>query len=235
VTAVELTAADGHRLSAHLAEPADPAPRAGVVVVQEIFGVNAHIREVTDRFAQAGLVAVAPSLFDRVERGVELAYDEHGVTRGRDLAWETVPIDDALADLAAAADHLAARVGGPEQVAVVGFCYGGMLAAASAARLPHHLGAAVAYYPSMAAQLLTDDRVTIPLLLHLGDRDQRVTVADGQALAERWPGAEVYRYDADHGFNCDHRPGFDAHAAAAAWERTLTFLDHHLGRGRDAG
>lgn len=230
MTDIELTAPDGHRITAYRTDHAPvggPAP-AGVVVVQEIFGVNDHIREVTDRFGDAGFVAVAPSLFDRIERGVELGYDEQGVERGRELAWEQLPLDQAVADVGATADQLAAELGGAGRVAVVGFCYGGMLAAAAAARLHDRIGAAVAYYPSMAAQLLTDDRVEGPLLIHLGDRDQRVTVDDGRTLAERWPSAEVFRYDAGHGFSCDHRPGFDAAAAEVAWERTIAFLDQHL-------
>lgn len=230
MTDIELTAPDGHRFAAYRSDhaPAGAHPPAGVVVVQEIFGVNDHIRDVTDRFGDAGFVAVAPALFDRIERGVELGYDEHGMVHGRQLAWDDLPLDQAVTDVGAAADHLAAELGGAARVAVVGFCFGGMLAAAAAARLHDRIGAAVAYYPSQAAELLTDDRVEAPLLIHLGDRDQRVTIEDGQALARRWPSAEIFRYDAGHGFNCDRRPGYDAPAAEVAWERTITFLDQHL-------
>lgn len=227
----ELTTADGHRFTAHRAEPVDPpadVPLGGVVVVQEIFGVNAHIRSVADRFAAAGYLALAPRLFDRLERGVELAYDAEGVTRGQALAWDRLPIADAVTDVAATADALAAELGGAGRVGVVGFCFGGMVAAAAAARIPDRIGAAVAYYPSLAAQLLVDDVVRAPLLVHLGDTDQRVTVADGETLRARWPEATYHRYHAGHGFNCDLRPGYDAPAAALAWDRTLAFLAHHL-------
>jgi carboxymethylenebutenolidase len=223
---LEILAADGHRLSAHLAEPTG-TPRGGVVVIQEIFGVNAHIRSVADRFAEAGFVAVAPALFDRTRRGVELGYDLEGVEVGRDLAWNA-PIETALTDLEAAADHLASVLGGAEHVGAVGFCYGGMLAAALASRSARHLAAAVAYYPSMAAQLLVDDRPQRPLLVHLGDTDQRVTVEDGLALEARWPDATFHHHQAGHGFNCELRPDYDADAAATAWDLTLAFLDEHL-------
>jgi carboxymethylenebutenolidase len=211
---LEITAADGHVLTAHHAIPSG-TPRGGVVVIQEIFGVNGHIRSVTDRFAAAGFVAVAPALFDRNRRGVELGYDLEGVEVGRDLAWNA-PLDQAITDLDAAADHLATQLGGPHRVGAVGFCYGGMLAAA------------VAYYPSMAAQLLIEDQPHRPLLVHLGDADQRVTIEDGLALEARWPDATFHHHQAGHGFNCELRPDFDAEAAATAWDQTLAFLDEHL-------
>lgn len=223
----ELTASDGHRLQAHRADSTvdgEQTSRGGVVVIQEIFGVNSHIRSVVDQLAADGFVAMAPALFDRVEPGVELGYDGPGVKRGQALAWETVGIDDALTDIAAAADLLATELGGPARVGLVGFCYGGMLAAAAASRMPDRIGRAVAYYPSLAAQKLPDDVPGVPLLVHLGDRDQRVTVEDGETLRQRWPDAEFHRYDAGHGFHCDQRPGFDADAATTAWRRTIDFL-----------
>ena len=229
MTAIQLSADDGHVLSAHRAEPAGP-PLGGVVVVQEIFGVNSHIRSVADRFAAAGFLAVAPALFDRVERGVELDYDAAGTEAGRDLAWN-LPMDQALADVCAAADALAAELGGPARVATVGFCYGGMLSAATSSRRARHIGAAVAYYPSMAAQLLVEDQPHVPLLVHLGDLDPRVTPADGRQLAERWPDAEFHSYPAGHGFNCDLRPGHDAASSQLAWERTIAFLQANLETG----
>lgn len=226
---IDLTAADGHTFAAYRADPDGP-PKGGIVVIQEIFGVNEHIRAVVDRYAAAGYLAVAPALFDRVERGVQLAYDADGVTRGRDIAWAQPTLDPALADLTATADALAVELGGAQHVGAVGFCYGGMLAAAFTSRASDHLAAAVAYYPSQAAQLLTEDHIHRPLLIHLGNDDQGVRPADGDALAERWPTAVIHRYDgAGHGFNCDLRPGFHAEASALAWERTLTFFGNQLG------
>lgn len=224
---IELTAADGHRFTAHRADP-DGTPLGGVVVIQEIFGVNEHIRSVADRFAAAGFVAIAPALFDRVERGVELAYDADGTARGRAIAWEQLEVDTPLRDLTATTERLGAELG-VAHVGAVGFCYGGMLAAALASRHPDQLAAAVAYYPSQAAQRLVDDPEVHPLLIHLGNEDQGVTPADGDTLAARWPGAEVHRYDgAGHGFNCDLRPGFHAEASALAWDRTIAFLTREL-------
>lgn len=223
-----LTAADGHTFSAYRAEPGTE-PVGAVVVIQEIFGVNRHIRDVADRFAAAGLLAFAPALFDRVEPGVELDYDADGMAKGRSIAWEQLSIDHALADLTVTADALAESVG-PGRVGTVGFCYGGMLSAALASRAPEHIGAAVAYYPSRAAELLTDaDQVHRPLLIHLGEEDGNVTPEQGDTLAARWPDAEVVRHaGADHGFNCDLRASHHPAAAAAAWERTISFLHDHL-------
>ncbi len=134
MTDIEITADDGQRLSAYRSDPAG-TPLGGVVIIQEIFGVNSHIRSVADQFAQAGYLALAPALFDRVEPGVELAYDAEGVERGRELAWN-LGIDDSMRDVAAAADVLAAEVGGARHVGAVGYCYGGMLAAAASSRVP---------------------------------------------------------------------------------------------------
>lgn len=226
---IELTAEDGHVLTAHRSDPVG-TPRGGVVVIQEIFGVNDHIRSVADRFAEAGFVAVAPALFDRVQPGAELAYDAAGAEAGKDLAWN-LPMDEPLADLTATADLLAREVGGAGAVATVGFCYGGMLSAAMASRRARHLGAAVAYYPSMAAQLLVKDQPHIPLLVHLGELDTRVTPADGAALAARWPEAAFHTYPAGHGFDCDLRADHHPEASAEAWDRTITFLQANLEGG----
>jgi carboxymethylenebutenolidase len=223
---IELPAPGGHHFAAYRAEP-DGEPLGSVVVIQEIFGVNHHIRSVVDRFAADGYVAVAPALFDRIERGAEFDYDADGFQRGKTLAWEQLPLDDAVTDVATTAAALAAERGGP--VGVVGFCFGGMLACALASRKPDDLGAAVAYYPSRAAQLLTDDVPGVPLMIQVGDQDHGVTPADVDTLAARWPAAEVHRYpSAGHGFNCDLRGGFDPDASAQAWERTLAFFASHL-------
>ncbi|MGI8754819.1 MAG: dienelactone hydrolase family protein [Acidimicrobiales bacterium] len=227
---IELTGPDGHSFSAYRADPAGPAVD-GVVVIQEIFGVNRHIRSVADRFAAEGFVAVAPALFDRVERGVELEYDMDSAIKGVGIAWEQLPLDDALADATAALDALADELGGPGRVGAVGFCFGGMLAAALASRAADHLGAAVGYYPSRAAKLLVDDVGGAPLMLQLGEQDESITAEDRQTLAERWPEATLHLYaGAGHGFNCDLRDdGFDPDASALAWGRTIGFLSDRLG------
>ncbi len=231
---IELTAPDGHRFAAYRADP-DRPPNGGVVVIQEIFGVTAHIRAVADRFAAEGFVALAPSLFDRIERGAAFGYDPDGIARARTLAWEELPLDAAVGDVSATVAALSTELGGPGRVGTVGFCYGGMLSAAVASRSPEDLGAAVAYYPSQAADLLTDDVPSVPLLVHLGDRDQRVTPEDGRTLEARWPTAEFHHYDAGHGFHCDERPDHAPDAAEHAWQRTVAFLDAHLGHPTGAG
>lgn len=228
---IELTASDGHRFTAYRADPSGD-PIGGVVVIQEIFGVNDHIRGVVDQYAEAGFVAVAPALFDRVERGIELDYDAEGTESGRDLAWEQLTVETAIADLGATVGALADQLGGSPRVGTVGYCYGGMLAAALASRSPGSIAAAVAYYPSQAVQLLTDDVPGVALLVHLGDRDPRVTVEDGQTLMARWPDATFHRYQsAGHGFNCDQRPDFDPEASAVALSRSVAFLTEHLAAG----
>jgi len=230
---ITLTAADGHTLSAYRSDAA--APIGGVVVVQEIFGVNAHIRSVVDRLVAAGFSAIAPALFDRSEVGVELPYDLDGMTKGRGIAWGELSIDDAVADVTAAADALAADVGGAARVGAVGFCYGGMVACATGSRAADHLGAVVAYYPSQSAKVLADDQVQRPLMIHVGDQDQGIPSTDVDTLAVRWPHAEVHRYaGADHGFNCDLRSSFNPEASAQAWERTIAFLTAHIGPGPEA-
>ena len=227
-TRVQLDVPGIGQVGGWLSRPEGPHCGA-LVVVQEIFGVNAHMRDVTDRYAQAGYVAVAPALFDRVETGVELAYDQEGMVRGQAIAWGTLTIEEALADVTATAAALAAELGGAGHVGVVGFCYGGMLAAATASRTPDQVAAAVAYYPSRSAQLLVDDRPSVPLLVHLGDEDQGITPEDGRTLEARWPTATFHRYaGAGHGFNCDQRAGFHAEAAALAFDRSVAFLADHL-------
>lgn len=225
---IELATADEHEFTAYRVDP-DGQPKGAVVVIQEIFGVNPHIREVVAQYAAAGFVAVAPALFDRIEPGIELGYDRGDVNRAKALAWK-MPLEHAITDVATTAQALAEELGGAAHVGVVGYCYGGMLAAALASRHPELIAGAVAYYPSRAAQLLVDDRPGVPLLVHLGDRDTGVTPEDGKVLQERWPTATFHRYEtAGHGFNCDQRPGYDAEAAASAFERSTAFFTGVLG------
>ena len=219
---IELMPKDGHSLSAYRADPAGK-PRGGVVVLQEIWGVNDHIRRVADGYAADGYVAVAPALFDRVERG--LAMDEYTTeTRARGFAvMQKVNHDEAILDIAAAADSLAATL----KVAVVGFCFGGRLAWLASARVPG-ISASVAYYgggiPGMA-----DEKPKCPVILHFGERDQHIPVASVEEFGKAHPSLPIYMYAADHGFNCDQRGSYDAAAAKLARDRTLEFLRKHIG------
>lgn len=224
---IELSAADGQRVAAWQAEPAAPA-RAAVVVLQEIFGVNAHIRAVTDGFAAAGYLALAPATFQRVRPGVELGYSDAEVRTGIGLkaAAEALPAPGVLADVQCAIAHAAAASGG--KVAVVGYCWGGLLAWRAAALLDG-LAAAVPYYGggmTQPAELARQPRV--PVLAHLSDRDQSAPMAGVEALRRAHPQVEVQLYPAAHGFNCDQRPAWDEAAATLARQRTLDFLARHL-------
>ena len=218
-TMIELTTSDGHKLGAYVAEPSG-MPRAGVLVIQEIFGVNAHIRAVAASYAEVGYVALAPALMDRVERGVELGYDEAGVARGRELVAR-VGFDNATRDVKAAADALRAE---GLAVAAVGFCWGGTVALLSNTRLKLP---AVSYYGGRSVPFL-HERLGAPMLFHFGERDPIITPEHVALTNAAYPHAEHYVYAAGHGFNCDQRQDFDAEAAGLARERTLAFFDRVL-------
>jgi carboxymethylenebutenolidase len=217
----ELTAADGFRLAAYCAEPAGP-PRGGLVVVQEIFGVNSHIRSVCDGFAADGYRAIAPALFDRVERGVDIGYTAADIARGRELKAKSAT-DAALRDVAAARDAVA----GAGKVGVIGYCWGGFISWMSAARLSG-FACAVPYYGGGMLDA-AGERPLCPVMAHFGERDAHIPVAGVRQLAAAHSEAQVFIYAADHGFNCDQRGSYDAAAAALARERTLGFLRRHLG------
>jgi carboxymethylenebutenolidase len=213
---ISLEAIDGVRLSAYLAEPDGP-PRGGVVVVQEIFGVNAHIRAVTREFARQGFLAVAPRVFDRVAPGTELGYDEAGVARGRALVAE-LGFDAALRDVHAAAGWLQSQDTG---AAVVGYCWGGTVALLACTRigLP-----AVSYYGGRSMAFL-HETPQAPLLLHFGAHDALIPADHVAAQRAAFPEAEAHVYDAGHGFNCTERRDHHPPSAALALQRTLAFLE----------
>lgn len=220
----KLTAEDGHAFDAAVAGDSDTA-RGGVVVLQEIFGLNDHICDLPRRFAEAGYYAVAPALFDRAERGVKLHYDLEGRDRG--LALKSAVDDDAIFDVSAAI--LAAAAAGP--VVVVGFCWGGSLAWRAATCLTG-LAGAVSYYggelPAKAGLLSH-----CPVLAHFGTRDKTIPIECVntfiKAQADADPAVMTHVYEADHGFNCDARSQYDEEAAALAWTRTMAFLDEVCG------
>lgn len=213
-----LTAADGHVLDAYAVRP--DGARAAVVVVQEIFGVNDHIRSVVDRYAALGYHAIAPALFDRVEPHVELGYDGPGVARGRELAGR-IKWEPAMSDVAAAVDHVAAT--GP--VAVVGFCFGGSVAWRAAAELP--VAAAVGYYGGQIHELI-DLVPAAPTMLHFGERDHAIPGEHVDAIAAAHPDVTVHVYPgAQHGFACDARDSHDPISAAIALGRTVELLVAH--------
>jgi carboxymethylenebutenolidase len=186
------------------------------VILQEIFGVNSHIRAVTDGFAAEGYVTIAPSLFDRAKRGVSLGYTPEDVQQGRGYVLQ-IPMDKILLDINSCINVV--RHAGP--VAVVGYCWGGTLAHLAACELP--VAAAVAYYGSRIVENL-DKRTHAPVLYHFGERDKSIPPEAIEKIRAADPTGEIHVYPADHGFNCDQRAAFDAPSAKLARERTLQFL-----------
>ncbi|KGM57176.1 hypothetical protein N799_10045 [Lysobacter arseniciresistens ZS79] len=201
-------------------EPAGPS-RGAVVVVQEIFGLNSHIRDVAARFADAGFLALAPALFDPVERGVELDYDRAGINRGRALTAK-LGFDRAV-DLVGAAAHSLQAEG--LRTGTVGFCWGGTLAMLANTRLGLP---AVSYYGGRSVPFL-DEPLRAPMLFHFGEHDTIIPPADVALHREKHPGATIHVYPAGHGFNCELRgQDFAPESAAIAWERTTTFFTDNL-------
>ncbi len=222
MSTITLTAADGTELSAHLAEPAGE-PLGAVVVVQEIFGVNDHIRSVADGYAARGYLAIAPALFDRVRPGVELGYDQEGIDAGRDIAFG-MDMADVMAGVEAAVDAVA-HAG---KVGIVGYCWGGSICYVASARLAGKLSAASGYYGGQIMPYL-DEQPVVPLVLHFGELDAGIPLENVDAIAQRWGHVDVHVYDgAGHGFNCDARASFDESAAAVALDRTMAHFATHL-------
>jgi carboxymethylenebutenolidase len=215
---IPLTTPEGP-VQAWLARPLAP-PKGAVVVIQEIFGVNPHIRAVTERFAEAGFTAMAPALFDLVRPGTELRYDEAGVIRGRDYAKD-LGFERALKVIGASARWL--RESG-HRVGAVGFCWGGTLAMLANTRL--HLPS-VTYYGGRSVPFLGEP-ATEPMLFHFGEHDRLIPPEDVQKHRLHHPEAEIHVYPAGHGFNCDERADYDADCSALAWTRTTAFLTEHL-------
>ncbi|MDW8470117.1 MAG: dienelactone hydrolase family protein [Burkholderiales bacterium] len=219
---IELNADDGHTLAAYLAEPAG-APRGGVVVIQEIFGVNRHIRAVADGFAADGYRVVAPALFDRVRRGYEAGYSQPEIQAGIEL-MQKLDWEKTMLDVRAAVAE-AAKAG---KVGIVGYCFGGTVAWVAAARLSG-LACAVPYYGGGMPGFI-GEKPRCPVMCHFGELDQSPTPEQARAIAAAHPEITAYFYaGAGHGFNCDQRASFHAPSAALARERTLQFFRTHLG------
>jgi carboxymethylenebutenolidase len=217
---IEITSTDGHHLSAYRADPATP-PKGAVVVIQEIFGVNAHIKKVADGFAAQGYTAIAPALFDRVRKDVALGYDESGVAEGLAL-MKQLDTDTTLGDIQSTVD----TVTGTGKVAVVGYCWGGYLAY-QAANQVKGLACAVGYYGGGIVDEWRGKR-RIPTLLHFGAQDELIPLEYVKQFRANRPDVSVFDYPAGHGFNCDERPNYNADAAQLALERTLGWLSQFL-------
>ncbi len=219
-----ITSADGFELAAYRAEPEGPA-RGGVVVIQEIFGVNSHIQSVTDRYAAAGYLAIAPAVFDRAERNVDLGYSPDDMATGMGIARGKLDFALVLAD-AVAAGKIAASAG---KVGIVGYCFGGMVTASAAINAADTFAAASSYYGGGTVGLIGTGVPAIPLMMHYGELDAHIPMSDVDKIKAAWTAAEVFTYDADHGFHCDARGSFSPTHAGMAQARTFRFFDKHLG------
>jgi carboxymethylenebutenolidase len=216
-----LTAADHHQLGAYRADPQGKA-KGGMVVIQEIFGVNNHIRNVCDRLAAEGYTAVAPALFDRTQRNFETGYTPDEIAEARKFVanpnWDAM-----LRDTDAAIQDL--KKEGP--VGIVGFCMGGSIAFLAATRLSG-LSASVAYYGGQIAKF-ADEKPRCPLQMHFGEKDAGIPMSDVETIKQKRTDSEIYVYpDAQHGFHCDERGSFHQGASKEAWARTLAFLAKHV-------
>jgi carboxymethylenebutenolidase len=218
---IQLKAADGHTFDAYVADPAT-RPRGAIVVIQEIFGVNNHVRSVADGFAADGYLAIAPALFDRVQRKYESGYSPPEVQAGRDVRGK-VTNEQALADVQAAIDHVkpAGKVG------VVGYCWGGTIAWLAASRASG-ISAVVSYYGGGVPDA-KDEKPRVPTMLHFGETDASIPVDKAKAVAAAHPDVPTYFYPAGHGFNCEQRGSYHEPSAREARTRTLDFFRKHVG------
>jgi carboxymethylenebutenolidase len=225
-TKVTLTAADGFQLGAYRADPKGP-PRGGVVVIQEIFGVNHHIRAVCDRLADAGFRTMAPQVFDRMAPNFESGYSEAEVAKAREfiprLDWAKL-----MLDASAAVDALK-KEGGP--VAMIGFCMGGTVAFIAATRLGG-LAASICYYGGQIVRF-ADNKPRCPVQMHFGEKDASITMGDVETIRQKRPECEIFTYPgAGHAFNRDESASYEPNSARIAWQRTLAFLTKALGNAR---
>ena len=209
-------------IGAYIAAPKG-TPKGGIVVIQEIFGVNQHIRAVTDQFAADGYLALAPRFFDHLKTGVELGYTPDTIAEGRKYVTE-LGVDKTVQDVEAAIEELKKR--GARKVGVTGFCWGGTITWLSATRLKPD--AAVAYYGG-GIYGTKSETPKVPTMMHFGDKDMHIPMAHVNELRKLHPGVQIFDYPADHGFHCNERGSWDAAASKQAMARTLEFFGKHVG------
>ena len=215
---ISLTASDGHTLGAYVGEPSGTA-KGGLVVIQEIFGVNSHVRNLVDEFAAAGYLAIAPALFDRVEPGMDLGYDETDFALARETRGK-LKDDGILADVDAAAKHVASA----GKVGLIGYCFGGYVAWISGCNLDS-LAATVACYGGGVAGRAANDTPKVPIQMHFGDKDHAIPMGDVQKIRDAHPDVSTFIYDdSGHGFCCEERDVHNASARARCHARSLEFI-----------
>lgn len=217
---ITLTAKDGHKFGAYVAEPAGK-PKGAIVVIQEIFGVNAHMRKDADKFAKQGYVAIAPALFDRIKPGVDLGYNQETMQEGFGYVTKLDGPDKPMMDIAAAVEE-GKKYG---KVGAVGYCWGGSLAWLCSTRLAVP---ASSYYGGRTASHV-GEKAKAPCIMHFGAKDKMIPMTDVDKIKNAHPDVPVYVYDADHGFNCDERPSYNKEAADLALSRTLEFFTKNVG------
>ncbi len=216
---ITLVSPDGHNFDAFEALP-DGDPKGSVVVLQEIFGVNEHIREVAVGYAAKGYAAIAPAIFDRVERKIEFGYDDQNeFDKGLDIAFSKLSMSDALTDIQTTVNSVS-KFG---NVGVVGYCFGGLLTWLSACSVAG-LSAASCYYGGGIADNL-EQKNKCPTIMHFGLKDPYIPNDQVATIKERLSHLDIYTYDSDHGFNCNHRGSYDKNSADLAFGRTLTLFD----------
>ena len=219
---IELKAADGHKLAAYRAE-SQGKPRGGVVVIQEIFGVNSHIKAVADGYAKDGYLVIAPAMFDRAQRGYDTGYSQPEIQAGiavmQKLDWKQTMLDT---DAAVAEAKKAGKVG------IVGYCWGGTVCWVAAARLSGLTCSAPYYGGGMPGFI--GEKPKIPTMCHFGELDQSPTLEQSRAIAKAHPEITAHFYPgAGHGFNCDQRGSYHAESAKLARQRTVEFFRKHIG------
>ena len=224
---IQLSAADGTHIPAYVAQPDKPA-KAAVVVIQEIFGVNAHIREVADAYAKEGYLAIAPAMFHRAQANVELGYTDADMGAGMALktAVESMPAPGAMQDIQAAIDHVHKACGG--KVGIVGYCWGGLLTWRAACMLQGLSAAAPYYGGGVTTAAETARQARVPVMAHFAEEDKWIPMDSVEAFKAAHPQVQVFTYAAHHGFNCNHRGAWQAEAAALAKQRTLDFFKTNL-------
>ena len=221
----------GGTFNGFFAAPQGGGPVPGVVVIQEIFGVNSHMRDMVQRFANAGYAAISPDLFHTVQPGIELGYTPDDIAKGREIRGK-LDNDKVIEDVRATFDALAARAETKgKKLGITGYCYGGFVTYLSACRLKP--AAVSAYYGGGIVNFLAEaDKISAPIQLHFGEKDPGIPMPEVEQIKAKLKGrsnAEVFTYpDADHGFNCNDRKSYQVKAAKQAWERTMQLFSKHL-------
>lgn len=218
---IELTAADGHKFSAYRSDPAGK-PKGALIVIMEIFGVNSHIKAVTDAYAADGYLAIAPASFDRVQRGLDVGYTPADIEIARPL-MQKMKMEDAIKDVAAALNEVKSA----GKVGIVGYCWGGTCAWKSASSVPG-LSAAISYYGGGVPGLI-GEKPLCPVMFHWGETDGSIPLDKAKEVAAAHANQIHYFYPAGHGFNCDQRGSYNAESSKLARTRTLEFLGKHVG------